>query len=114
MWSPKSAIYVVSFLAITLAIGGAWLAYKRDYAANERLTEEAPATIENVDVRRAVSPIFGNEYTVDIAVTYKYEIDKQEYHQTTRLTSSEAEAFIPWSAAKVCFEPRNLESVAKG
>ncbi|MEP6703656.1 MAG: hypothetical protein ABJB34_02510 [Acidobacteriota bacterium] len=105
MSRPKSAIYVVAFLTITVALGGAWVAFKRDDAANARLTSEATATIENVDVRRAVNPIFGNEYTVDVAVTYKYEIDKQEYHQTARLSRSEAAAFTPWSTAKVCFDP---------
>lgn len=114
MSRPKSAIYVVSFLAITMAIGGAWVAFEGDYAANARLTSEATATIENVDVRRAVNPIFGNEYTVDVAVTYKYEIDKQEYHQTACLSSSEAVAFTPWSTAKVCFELGDEATVRKG
>lgn len=112
--APRSVIYLVSFLAIALALVGAYFAFKNDSAENERLTAETVATIENVDVRRAVDPIFGSESTVDISVTYRYEIDDQEYHQTTRLSKSQAEAFVPWSTAKVCFEPGNASTVKEG
>ncbi len=111
---PRSAIYLVSFLAIMLALVGAYFAFKSDSAENERLTSGAVATIENVDARRAVDPIFGSEYTVDVSVTYKYVIDGQEYRRTTRLSKSEAERFVPWSTAKVCFDRGNTRSVDEG
>ena len=67
---PKAFIYLLSFLAIMLALGGAYFSFRSESAENERLTSEAEATIENVDVRRAVNPVFGSEYTVDVSVTY--------------------------------------------
>src|SRR5687767_11981709 len=100
---PRSVIYALSILVIASALVGAYFAFRSESAKNKRLTGEALATIENVDVRRAVDPIFGSEYTVDVSVTYAYEVNGQVYRRTMRISKSEANAFVPWSTAKVCF-----------
>jgi hypothetical protein len=108
---PKSAIYGASVFAIAIAVAGAYFAFQGDSIRNDRLTVESVATIESVDVRRGVDPIFGNEYTVDVSVTYRYEVDGHEYRGMTRLSRAEAESFVPWRTAKVCFEPGNFTTV---
>ena len=110
----RHKIYSISFVAIVLAFVGSYFAFIRDSVENAKLTTETEAAIENVDVRRAVNPIFGNEVTVDVSVTYKYTIDAREYRQTTRLSESEAGAFVPWGVAKVCFDPNDQRSIAEG
>jgi hypothetical protein len=107
-------IYAVAATGIVMALLGAFYSYKRESERNTRLKDEAPANTEQVDVRRAVSPIFGNEFTVDVSVRYKYEINGMHYEQTVRLSPSQAQAFVPWGSAKICYDPSDSSSIENG
>ena len=108
---PKIPITASAVILLAVAFGGTYVANRRDGEKLRLLTEEVPATIENVDVQRSVSPVFGNEYTVGVIVTYIYEVDGHLYERKAKLNQSEASQFVPWSTGKVCYDPHNNETI---
>jgi hypothetical protein len=112
--SVRRVIYSFAALLIGLGIIGAYFAFRSDLARNHSLTKESMATIENVDVQRAVNPASGAEQTVGILVQYRYSVNGLDYRRTTTMSSLAAERFIPWGTAKVCYDPENLNTVEAG
>lgn len=111
---PKTVIYLLSLLTIAVALVAGYLAFRNESAKNRLLDAEAPATVDNVDVRRATDPVFGFEHTVDVTVRYSYEIDGEKYERTTRLSKAEAKAFVPWGRGKVCYSQADRRSIEEG
>ena len=111
---PRTVIYILSVVTLALAVGGSFLAFKNESARNRALKFEAAATIDNVDVRRATDPVFGDEDTVDMSVRYSYEVNGNKYQRTTRLSKAQARAFVPWGRAKVCYAEGDKPSIEEG
>ena len=111
---PKTFVYLVCLVTVALALAGAYFTLKSDSAKDRLRDTEAPARIENVDVRRATDPVFGDEDTVDVTVTYSYDVAGEKYRRTRRLSKSEAQPFVPWGNAKVCYTPTDQRSIEEG
>lgn len=75
------------------------------------MTHGASATIEKVDVQRAVSPDFGKESTVGVIVTFSYRIDEHAYERRIALDPAESARFAPWGQAKVCYDPEDIKTI---
>jgi hypothetical protein len=108
---PKMTIFAVAFGLILFALIGAYFAFLREGKLNKKLTHETTARIDNVDVVRAVDPIFGSEYTAKTVLAFSYQIGERRYQRKAELSRSEAEQYVPWSIAKVCYEPTNFETI---
>ena len=111
---PKSFIIIAASSCILVAVVGAYYLFLCERRERERLTSEIAAKVTNVDVRRAVNPVFGNEFTVDVTVAYTYEIEGEKYEQSATLTPLEAQDFVPWGLAKVFYNPAEDDTVKRG
>ena len=109
---PRNAYWLILVVILLLGVGYySWLLREND--RSKRLTIDATATVTRTEVIRYVDPVFGNETSAYIDVTYQYVIDGRTYERTVRLGKSEAAAFIPWGAAKVCYDPADRATIEK-
>lgn len=101
----KLYLLVLSFLAVCLV--GSYFAFISENKSRARFTSEASATITKTDVRRDVDPETGKEFSKDVLVSFQYEIDGTTYNRTLRKSKLESLSFVPWSRAKVCYDPND-------
>lgn len=80
---------------------------------HRRLTSSTPAKIEKVDVIRSVNPVFGNEGTAYIEVSFTYTIDEISYNRRTKMSSDSGRQFVPWNEAKVCYDPSDPTTITE-
>ena len=107
-------IYIVPFVVLLLAAIGSYFAFRQDDQRRRTLTTEAVANVTKTEVRRAADPIDGKEGSIDIVVTFEYEINGQKYERTVRKSKAEALPFVPWGKAKVCYDPENINTITEG
>ena len=107
---PKG-IYLLIFIVIALSILGYYSWHSRETRQLKRLTTEAPAAVTHTEVIRYVDPIFGNERSHDTDVSFEYEIAGMKYQRTVRMSKTEAQLFVPWGAAKVCYDPFDRKTI---
>jgi len=108
---PKRLIFWGAMICISLSFIGLIFNYFRDRELLRRLTREAPATVEKVDVERAVTPDFAKEGTAGVVVTFVYKVDGHSYRNRTWLSVADAVQFTPWGPAKVCYDPEDIGTI---
>jgi len=108
---PKRFILWGAVFCIVFSFIGFFANYFRDREKLSFLTHETPAKIEKVDVQRSVSPVFGNEATSGVVVTFTYQIDERSYDRRVWLAPADATQFTPWGSAKVCYDPDDKKTI---
>ncbi len=78
-----------------------------------RLNTEAPAKIDHVETVRFVDPVFGNEKTAYVVVSFSFSVDNIGYQRVVKMDSAEAAQYVPWSNAKVCFDPSDPTTITE-
>ncbi len=106
-------IFIIPFVILTLAAIGSYFAFRLDGQRRRTLTTETLANVTKTEVRRAADPVDGKEESVDIVVTFEYEINGQRYERTVRKSKVESRSFVPWGKAKVCYDPADQLSIEK-
>lgn len=101
----------VLFLLTVILLLGSYLAFRKETERRKGLIREVPANITKTDVRRSANPDTGQEQSVDVIVSYEYEVNGQIYERTTRMSKTESLSFIPWGKAKVCYDPDNPKTI---
>lgn len=104
-------IWVILFLLIVMLLLGSYFAFRKETERRKGLIREVPANVTKTDVRRSADPETGQERSVDVIVSYEYEVDGRNYEKTTRMSRTESLSFIPWSTAKVCYDPENPKTI---
>ena len=99
------------FLVIVILLLGSYFAFRKETERRKGLIREVPANITKTDVRRSANPDTGQEQSVDVIVSYEYEVNGRKYEQTTRMSKTESLSFIPWGTAKVCYDPENAKTI---
>lgn len=102
---------IILFLIIPILLLGSYFAFRKEMEERKGLIHEAAVNITRTDVRRSVGPDTGQDYSVDVIVSYEYEINGHKYEKTTRMSKTESLSFIPWSTAKVCYDPKNPKTI---
>jgi hypothetical protein len=110
----RTAVYCLFGVVALVCIVGGYYSYREDLEKTHRLTEEAAATVEKVDVRRMVDPVMGDERTVDIGVTYSYVVEGRSFRRSVRMSKRSASEFVPWDKAKICYDPADDSTVENG
>jgi hypothetical protein len=90
---------------------GAYFAFHKEEDSALRLDKEAQARVDNVEVVRGVDPVFGKEFTAYVVVTFSYEVNGTGYQRSAQLSSSAAAQYVPWSSAKVCYDPSDPATI---
>ncbi len=103
--------YVVPIIVLLIALVGSYFALLRDESKRKSLMSEATARVTNTDVRRVTDPESGKEFSVDVLVTYEYEINGVRFEKNVRKSKVESSRFVPWGNAKVCYDPSNQETI---
>lgn len=100
-------------IPLLLGLTGIYLGYRDRVEKRTRLKNEAPAKIDNVETVRFVDPVFGNERTAHVVVSFSFSVDNIRYQGVVKMDSAEAAQYMPWSNAKVCFDPSDPTTITE-
>ena len=112
--TAKGRIQIGAGVVILFALVAGYIAFRGEIQKRRGLTTEVTAKIEKVEVQRTIDPVFGDERTAGILVSYSYEIDGSRYDQQVRLSSAQGDDFVPWNTGKICYDKEDVRTITEG